>query len=316
MKDPQVRHQTSKEATRPCREALRIRLFILSVLLLVPSMLPGAYDIATVQSEEVAVLFEGPLGNAAKEVIEVYPAVRSELEGTFRWEVGFRPSVLLMGDSGAFKREAGSDITIALAIPARCLIVIDNSRVHARPFTLKTTLKHELCHLLLHHNIDGLPRWLDEGVCQWASDGMAELIMSSDEPDLTRASLSGSLLPLREMERFPADEGSLRLAYAESRSMVEYITGKYGRDGLLSVLENLRGGLTLEEALGKSLSVSMRELEGQWHDYLEGRYTWLTYISNNIYYILLSLAALMTVYGFIRFLMRKRAYRDEDEGPY
>jgi hypothetical protein len=293
-----------------------MKSFILLVLLLIPSAVLGAQDMAALQGEAVTVLFERPLRNAAKEVIEAYPGVKSELEGIFRWEVGFRPSIMLMGDSEAFQREAGNGMTVAFAVPARYLIVIDNLKVHARPFTLKTTLRHELCHLLLHHNIGGLPRWLDEGVCQWASGGMAELIMSAEEPDLPRASLSRSLLSTGEMARFPDDEASLRLAYAESRSMVEYMVREFGREGLLGLLENLRAGLALDAAFEKSLSVSVREFEGQWHDYLQGRLTWLAYISNNIYFIILSLAALMTVYGFVRFLMRKRAYRDEDEGLY
>lgn len=293
-----------------------VLLVLVLVLVLIPFATVCAGDMVTLESREAAVFFEKPLRNAAKEVIEVYPRVKSELEGTFRWEVDFRPSILLMGDSGAFNREAGNGMTVAFALPARDLIVVDNSKVHARPFTLETTLKHELCHLLLHHNIQGLPRWLDEGVCQWASNGMAELIMSAEEPDLTRASLSRSLLSIGQMGTFPDDEASLRLAYAESRSMVEYIVREFGRKGLLGALDNLKAGLSLDEAFQKSLSVPVLELEGKWHGYLEGRLTWFTYISNNIYFIVLSLAALITVYGFIRFLMRKRAYRDEDEGLY
>jgi len=59
-----------------------------------------------------------------------------------------------------------------------CRIVIDSSRMNVNPFTLSVTAKHELAHLLLHHKINRthLPRWLDEGFAQWASDGISEII--------------------------------------------------------------------------------------------------------------------------------------------
>lgn len=306
----------NRPATNLWKMSLRTCILILLASLLIPAVLVGAGEIVTLQGEEVTVLFEKPLRNAAEEVIEAYPIVKSELEKTFRWEASFRAVIRLTGDSAAFKRTVGNDITVAFAVSERYLMVIDNSKVHSRPFTLKTTLKHELCHLLLHHHIAGLPRWLDEGVCQWVSGGITELIISSQEPNLTRASLSGNLLSIGEMARFPDDEGSLRLAYAESRSVVEYITGEFGREGLLEMLDNLRQGLPLEEAVQKSLHVSVHELEGKWHERLEKRLTWFTYISDNLYFILLALAALITVYGFIRFLIRKKAYRDEEEGLY
>jgi hypothetical protein len=306
----------NRPVTNLWKMSLKTSILILLALLLIPAALFGAGEIATLQDEEVTVLFEEPLRNAAEEVIEAYPIVKSELERTFHWEAGFRAVIRLTGDSTAFKRTVGNDITVAFAVPDRYFIVIDNSKVHSRPFTLKTALKHELCHLLLHHHIAALPRWLDEGVCQWVSGGITELIMSSQEPDLTRASLSGNLLSIGEMARFPDDEGSLRLAYAESRSIVEYITGEFGREGLLEMLDNLRQGLPLEEAMQRSLHVSVHELEGKWHEHLEKRLTWFTYISDNLYFILLAFAALITVYGFIRFLIRKRAYRDEEDGLY
>jgi hypothetical protein len=48
------------------------------------------------------------------------------------------------------------------------------------PFTLTVTLKHELCHLFLHYLIGGgeLPRWFNEGIAQWTSGGIAELMFS------------------------------------------------------------------------------------------------------------------------------------------
>lgn len=76
--------------------------------------------------------------------------------------------MLLIKDGKTFHRIAKNSLIVAIAIPEQYLIVIDYSKVHIHPFTLEVTLKHDVCHLLLHHHIpgDNLPKWLDEGISQ------------------------------------------------------------------------------------------------------------------------------------------------------
>src|SRR4030042_4035387 len=260
-------------------------------------------EMNTLQTNEVIVLFKEPIGNIAQEVTKVYPTVRADLAGTFRWEVGFTPEIVLVNNRVNFRKMVGNDIIVAFAIPSQNLIVLDTSRVYTKPFTLKSTLKHELCHILLHHNIESerLPRWLDEGVCQWASGGIAELMASDEDRAITKASMSERLIKIGELERFPLDEQSLILAYQESKSIVEYIVSEFGKQGILNVLEYLKEGYSVEDSIQKGLSISLFELEKNWHAHLRRKHTWFSYFSNNLYTILFSLAAIITVYGFIRF---------------
>ena len=269
----------------------------------------------TLQTNEVVVLFREPLGNIAQEVTKVYPTVRADLAETFRWEVVFRPEVVLVNNRVNFRKMVGNDIIVAFAIPNQNLIVLDTSRVYTKPFTLESTLKHELCHILLHHNIESerLPRWLDEGVCQWASGGIAELMASDEDRVIAKASMSERLIKIGELERFPLDERSLILAYQESKSIVEYIVSEFGKQGILNVLEYLKEGYSVEDSIQKGLSISLFELEKNWHAHLRRKHTWFSYFSNNLYTILFFIAALVTVYGFIRLLKKKKAYVDEDE---
>ncbi len=272
-------------------------------------------EMNTLQTNEVVVLFREPLGNIAQEVTKVYPTVRADLAETFRWEVVFRPDVVLVNNRVNFRKMVGNDIIVAFAIPNQNLIVLDTSRVYTKPFTLESTLKHELCHILLHHNIESerLPRWLDEGVCQWASGGIAELMASDEDRAIAKASMSERLIKIGELERFPLDERSLILAYQESKSIVEYIVSEFGKQGILNVLEYLKEGYSVEDSIQKSLSISLFELEKNWHAHLRRKHTWFSYFSNNLYTILFFIAALVTVYGFIRLLKKKKAYVDEDE---
>ncbi len=291
-----------------------LSLFALLVILLKPVHSVETY---TIQNEEVIVQFEKPLRNAAKEIAEIYPAVKAELEKTFRWKLDFRPTVIIIKGRKTFQRMAVSDLIVAFAIPQRNLIVIDYSKMKTHPFTIEITLKHELCHLLLHHYIrrENLPKWLNEGVSQWVSGGIAEIIIGGDSKKvLKKATLSKKFIRLRDLtKKFPKDEKSFLLAYEESKSIVEYISREFGTSGLLQVLSHLRNGDEVDMAILKGLSIPLEELEKRWHDYLRKRITWFTYLSNNLYTVLFFLAALMTIYGFIRLLIKKRAYKDDEE---
>jgi len=289
------------------RIALLLFLFVCQVNL--------AYaEIHSIRSKDMTVFYEGPLTNAAREIASVYPSVKDELVDTVGWRIDLSPEIVLVKDRESFRKMTGSDLVVAFAVPSRNLIVLDMSRVYAKPFTLETTLKHELCHLLLHGNIEGrnLPRWLDEGFCQWASGGIAELA-DYGNGDLSSAVVSHRLMSMKELESFPSDGRSLKLAYEESKSFIEYIVGEYGRAGILHTLGYLKEGDSINTSLRKSLSVNISELEENWRAYLRRRHTWFYYFSNNIYTIIFSIAAIVTIYGFFRLLKKKRAYVDKDD---
>jgi len=284
------------------------------VLCIMPMQVIHA-EISTIQTKDFTVSYEERLANVAAEVAQVYPVVSQELVETLKWETDFRSRIILTGDRDAFRKIVGMDIITAFALPDRDLIVVDTSRVYTKPFTLRSTLKHELCHLLLHQNIDSrlLPRWIDEGVCQWASGGVAELMADDGDRILTKAAVSDRLISITELARFPMDEPSLILAYEESKSFVEYIVRDFGKTELMQILENLKEGDTISESIQKSLGLPLSELELKWHSSLKRKYTWFTYLSANLYTIIFVLAALITVYGFIRLIQKKRAYKDDEE---
>ncbi len=270
----------------------------------------------TLGEKGVIVLFDEPLRVAAEQAATLYPALKKELENTLARPVNFRPTVLLVKESERFQRMAGTNLIVAFAIPEKNLMVIDYSKTRTDPFSIETTMKHELCHLLLHNHIKEatLPKWLDEGICQWVSDGISEIIMTQKRSVLDEAILSGRYISIRALTgRFPRDERYLVLAYEESKSVVEYMISSFGKEAVLSVLNYLEEGAEMDEALVRGLSISLDELESRWHHHLRRRITWVTYLINHLYEILFFLAAMAMIYGFIRGLMKKRAYRDEEE---
>jgi hypothetical protein len=295
---------------------------ILCIILSTTSLF--AANPASLQTDQVIIVFAEPLRSVAEEVAAIYPSAKKELEDTFQWPVDFRPTVALINDRKQFQQMVGSDQIVAYALPRKQVMVIDYSRMNTSPFTLKTTIKHELCHLLLHHYIDRskLPRWFDEGVCQWVSDGFTELIMDFKQSNLTRAILSGRYFRMHQLnDRFPSDKASLQLAYAQSKSLVDFISREFGKESILTILNNLRYGLSFEKAIRESLGVSFTDLELDWIDDLKNRDNWLVYVSIYMYEFLFVLGALVVVVGFVRVVIRKKKRYaaledDEDEEHY
>jgi hypothetical protein len=294
----------------------RIALVFTVLLFIMFHGLLHAAQRSTLRDREVIVLFDEPLRVAAEEAATLYPILKKELEKRLTRQVNFRPTVLLVKESETFQRMAGTNLIVAFAVPERNLMVIDYSKTRTDPFTIETTMKHELCHLLLHNNIkeENLPRWLDEGICQWVSDGIAEIIMTQKRSVLDEAVLSGRYISIRALTgRFPRDKRYLVLAYEESKSLVEYMIGAFGEEAVLSVLKYLEDGVEVEVAIIRALSISLDELESRWLQHLKRRITWVPYLINHLYEILFFVAAMAMIYGFVRRLMKKRAYKDEEE---
>jgi hypothetical protein len=274
-----------------------------------------AEDFLVIEENSVAVLFDPSLKVPAEEVAGMYPGVRAELEHALGWGLNLRPTVILIRDRHMFEGMAESPITVAFAIPKKSLIVIDQSRMNTHPFTLRNTLKHELCHLMLHDRVRNVPRWLDEGISQWVSDGLGDIVMDQKRSLLNRAALRGGIMPIRSLSnRFPGTRDGLVLAYEESKSFVAHMVSVYGKDGLLDIIERMKRGEDAETAVSSALSTPFDAIEGKWRDSLRKRVTWFTFLSYHLYDILFGLMALISIAGFIRVWLKKRSYRDgEDE---
>ena len=292
-----------------------IFLSILFFLLIGPPLLFAA-EPSMLDTTEVMVVYDEGLDQTAKQVLSVYPTIKQALESLFQWPVDFRPSLVLIDNQKKFRQLAGHELVVAYALPKDNVVVIDYSRMNTSPFTLLTIVKHELCHLLLHHHIkeDNLPRWLDEGICQWASDGLADILMDTKRTRLPAAILSGSDFDLLKLaHHFPHDNNGLMLAYEQSKSVVEYMNRQYGPQGMRDLLGLLRQGVDIESAFENRFAISFEEFEDQWRNHLKSSINWFTFLSIHLYETLFVSAALLTILGFIRSLLRKRAYEKSHE---
>ena len=275
-----------------------------------------AKDPSILQSQELTVVYDGDLEQSARYALHIYADSKQALQTLFQWPVPFRPTLVLVNDQHRFRQMAGHPLVVAYALPAENVMVIDHTRMSTRPFNLQATIKHELCHLILHYHIKGerLPRWLDEGVCQWASDGLADIILDTRRELLPAEILSGRYAQLADLTHgFPRDHNGLILAYEQSKSIVEYISRTYGRKGVIDLLELLRQGNELGPAVQKRFTISFDQLEARWREHLQKNINWFTYVSTHLYEILFVSAALLTILAYIRRVLRKKAYVDQAE---
>lgn len=272
-------------------------------------------DIDLIETPDVMVYFDKRLAAPARDILLMYPVISRDLEHSFRWRLSYRPTIVLIRERNSFDEIIGGKLFVALAIPQKKCIIINYARMK-HPFTLKATVKHELCHLLLHDHIqtDTLPRWLDEGIAQWSSDGPAEIIMHRDRFILRRTVLTGHHIRLEDLHHyFPRNEDALLLAYEESKNIVEYLIGEYGIEMLVDILHDLKEGRDIATALSDRLSLSLNDLEEQW---LQGfkQQTWLfSFVSIYFNRILFFMAALLAFLGLIRLMIRRKNYPGIDD---
>jgi hypothetical protein len=139
---------------------------------------------------------------------------------------------------------------------------------------LEKTLPHELAHILFREYVGFdnaiVPRWLDEGVAQYAELGKRE-----ESLDLMSQALSqGVYIPLGHLQTLPVNgvTGDVaRVFYSQAVTLVHFFLEYYGSRRFIQLCSNLRDGYRLERALSFATSGSVQsldQLEQAWRQFL------------------------------------------------
>lgn len=286
-----------------------IFLFVLCVVCRVPLVFSGQfYELG---SNGIRILCEPSLKGAAADMGAAYPFLKEKVEAIFGWKLKGTPTLILLGAGASFERMAGSPYAIAFAVPGKNQIVMDGAKLKGNRLHAQDVLKHELCHLLIHQEITRVlvPRWLDEGLAQWASDGVTDIMLDQKGSRLNRAVFNGRLIPLRRLANgFPMRKDRLILAYEESKDFIAYLIDRYGREGFLKLLRRMKQGERISEATQNTFLVSLPTLEVAWQESLQRKVTWFSYLSYYLYEILFALGGLLMGFAAVKVFLRKRAY--------
>lgn len=123
---------------------------------------------------------------------------------------------------------------------------------------------HELVHLVFdtaaHNPYHSPPRWLNEGLATYLSEGYTP----SDRSTVESAARDGTLVPLDGLVGdFPAGD-KVFLAYAESASAVDFIVRSHDQDVLVSLIRSYADGKTDDEAFEAAIGMTMAEFNDAW----------------------------------------------------
>ena len=144
------------------------------------------------------------------------------------------------------------------------------SSFHQAETFLESVLPHEVAHVmfreLVGYDNPRVPKWLDEGVAQFAETLDCDLM---SDPMVERVA-RGIYLPLSDLSDVQlrwSDNETARLFYDEAESLVRFLLRRYGSGRFVEFCSNLRVGYSVERALslvtGSSLA-SLQDLEEAW----------------------------------------------------
>lgn len=208
--------------------------------------------------------------------------LRGALAGVEAWAAGHADS-------------AAGVITVTIEADAEYKIVMEQR------------IPHELMHVLLARQIGAgyrnLPAWLREGMA-----GLAEGYPNPEyERALADAAQRDALIPLRDLcASFSPRLDSAFLAYAQSRSFVNYLRGQFGADGLLTLARAYANGVDCERGPERAFGVTLVKLERDWQAQVLERNSLEAALEVFLpYLLLLCLVVLFPTIGILNALRKK-----------
>ena len=133
------------------------------------------------------------------------------------------------------------------------------------PQRIGKLVAHELCHIILQAKLDqtGAPalRWLHEGLAKYATEDLP----MADQQILSQAAAADKLLSLAELEEaFKGPVEKVNLAYAQSYTLVRYLTELSPGEGLGQFLAELGRTDQVDRALVRAYHKPVAQLEEEW----------------------------------------------------
>ena len=131
----------------------------------------------------------------------------------------------------------------------------------------ESTVIHELTHVLVGHFtfscLGDVPQWLNEGLAVYSEGSLDPQFQNS----LNRAVENDTLLSVQSISgSFSEVSDKANLSYAESYSIVNFLITTYSQPKMTELLNGLRDGLTLDQALQQTYGFDVDGLEDAWRE--------------------------------------------------
>lgn len=192
-----------------------------------------------------------------------------------------------------------------LAFPSRAVLIVrrDLLDLSVPGDPAAVTIDHEVAHIVLHSGRPaGIPRWLDEGVAVWASQGR---IAAKEEAYLSLLARTGSLYRLKTLQRaFPRGSLATSVAYQQSFLIVRFLVERWGDESIPSLIDRLEAGEDALAALSAVTGLSAERFEEEFTRYAAGLHSLVGSLVAllNVW----TVAGLLAVVAIGRYLLRRR----------
>jgi hypothetical protein len=146
------------------------------------------------------------------------------------------------------------------------LIIVKSRRLHRPDSSFPGTLRHELVHVLLGRNtaLGNLPRWFNEGLAM----KLAGDLQWSAPVRVARMQATGDIIPYAHLDfAFAGDSNLVANAYAQSRSMTEYLHEEIGDERFWKLVASL-DRQSFDAALQEYASMTPRQFSTAWRNSL------------------------------------------------
>lgn len=201
-----------------------------------------------------------------------------------------------------------------MAYPRSNRIVVRTPLFFDQGIPLEVLTAHEISHLVIH-SITGdnyLPRWFEEGLCQVLAGETRQGSLGR----LSRAATADRLMGLPRVDDVLSySSPDADLAYAESRSAMQYFIDRFGWDKLRDLLTGLKQDGEFAEVFLTVTGIEYEYWQVEWIDYARERYrrAWWINIDNYIWTFTVLLGIIGMSMVLIRRKLQLRRWQDEED---
>ncbi|HEX9751488.1 MAG TPA: hypothetical protein VGB22_09430 [candidate division Zixibacteria bacterium] len=288
---------------RPSHDS-KVRVLRTAFAIAVATLLCGRIvDAATVQFVVV-----GADHALARNTIDILDAAHEEMARLSGVALQDTVAVVYVSSAQSFDSVVGGhfpDWGVAAAVSRQNLIAVRSPAEHPLGRELRSILRHELAHLHLDAMTRGwtVPRWMHEGYAQQFGHDWR----FGDDWTVARAVLSGSILPLRDIDGVNSfRSASAQLAYAQSYLAMGFYLHAYGWQGLQLFTDAIAANQNWDEALQAATGIDYAGFEAEFDDYLRSRYNWAAFLGDTALLWIVLVAAFVILYLFKRRSSRRR----------
>ena len=155
------------------------------------------------------------------------------------------------------------------------VISMDSPRARNTPgsFSWQATLWHEMAHVItLQMSNQRVPRWLTEGISVYEETKAKPAWGRDMEVPFAIALERGQVLKLTDLNSGFTKPETIALAYYQASLLVDHIVQTHGEPAMLKLIRSFGQGAEGDDAVAKSLGVSMDQLQASFDKTLDARF--------------------------------------------